>query len=227
MSSIWTSERRGPFNKLKIRETENFTCFSSSSAESVQKLWKMPFSENKGLLLIVHLNFLVLLWELVCGLASGRGRGLWKGSWGKAGRNGPWATVSVFYVLHSHQFLQCLRWDFLERLHVRLHLLQVSLELGPSVLEPGDDLRVGQTQLLCDLVSVGRWQVFLVQKALFQLVDLVVGEGRAGLPSFFGGLSLAEGVEMFTTYKWKERRVDFQEHMTGIMQAACVGHNSE
>lgn len=116
----------------------------------------MPFSENKGLLLIVHLDFLVLLGELVCGLTSGRGRGLWKGPRGEAGRNGPRATVRVFYVLHGHQFLQCLRRDFLERLHVRLHLLQVSLELGPSVLEPGDDLRVGQTQLLCDLVSVGR-----------------------------------------------------------------------
>jgi len=39
----------------------------------------------------------------------------------------------------------------------------------------------------------------------------VVCEGRAGLPPFFGGLSLAEAVEMFATFKWKERRVDFQE----------------
>ena len=77
-------------------------------------------------------------------------------------------------------------------LHVRFHLLQVPLELGAPVLEPGDDLRVGQPQLLGDLVPVRRAQVLLVQEALLQLVDLVVGERRARLPTFLRVVSLAE-----------------------------------
>ena len=82
--------------------------------------------------------------------------------------------------------------DRLRRLHVRLHLFKIPLELGAAVLEPGDDLRVGETQLLGDLVAVRRAQVLLVQEALLQLVDLVVGEGRARLSSLFGSIPLAE-----------------------------------
>lgn len=77
-------------------------------------------------------------------------------------------------------------------LHVRLHLFQIPLELGPPVLKPSDHLCVGQAELMGDLVPV-RWaQVFLVQEALFQLVDLLVGERRAGFPPLFWSISLAE-----------------------------------
>lgn len=48
MSSICTSERRGPFNKLKTRETETFACISSSSAESVQKVVKNALLWKQG-----------------------------------------------------------------------------------------------------------------------------------------------------------------------------------
>lgn len=77
-------------------------------------------------------------------------------------------------------------------LHVRFHLLQVPLELCPPVLKPGNDLSVGQTELLGDLVPVGWTQVLLVQEAFLQLVDLVVGKRRAGLPPLFRGAPLAE-----------------------------------
>lgn len=77
-------------------------------------------------------------------------------------------------------------------LHVRLHLVQVPLQLSPAVLEPRDDLCVGQTQVLGDLVPVRRAQVLLVQKMFLQLIYLVVGEGRAGLPPLLGGVPVAE-----------------------------------
>lgn len=80
--------------------------------------------------------------------------------------------------------------QFLGGLHIGLHLLQVPLELGAPILEPGDDLRVGEAQLLRDLVAIGGGQVLLVQEALFQLVDLVVGESRARLSPLLGGLPL-------------------------------------
>lgn len=77
-------------------------------------------------------------------------------------------------------------------LHVRFHLLQVPLKLSPAVLEPCDDLCVGQTKLLSHLVPV-RWaQVLLVQKSFLQLIYLVVGKGRAGFPPLFRGVSLTE-----------------------------------
>lgn len=90
------------------------------------------------------------------------------------------------------ELLQCHGPRGLGGLHVRFHLLQVPLELGPPVLKPGDDLSVGQTELLGDLVPVRRTQVLLVQEAFLQLVDLVVGKRRAGLPPLLRGVPLAE-----------------------------------
>lgn len=155
-------------------------------------------SRRPSWLLIVHLDLLLILRELIRGVVSWRGRWLWEGSVslrdrGDAGGSGLWTpTLRIFNVVHD-ELLQCLWGDFLKWLHIRLHLLQVSLEFGPAVLKPGDDLRVGQSQLLCDLVSV-RWrEVLLIQKALLQLVNLVVGEGRPRLSPLFWRLSLSEG----------------------------------
>ena len=80
---------------------------------------------------------------------------------GQAGR-GDWGGAALLYIL--------------------LHLLHVSLELGASVLEPGDDLAARQAQGGGDLVPVGRGEVLLVQEPPLQLEYLVVGEGSAGLP---------------------------------------------
>lgn len=41
-------------------------------------------------------------------------------------------------------------------LHVLLKLLHVPLELRPPVLEPRDHLGIGQTQLIGDLIPIGR-----------------------------------------------------------------------
>lgn len=77
-------------------------------------------------------------------------------------------------------------------LHVCFHLLQVPLELRSPVLKPSYDLCICQTKLLGDLVPVCRAQVLLVQEALLQLVDLVVGKRGAGLPSLLRRVSLAK-----------------------------------
>lgn len=68
-----------------------------------------------------------------------------------------------------------------QRLPVLLLFFVVPLHLGPPVLEPRDHLRVGQAQAGRDLVPVRRRQVLLVQEALLQLEDLVVGERGARL----------------------------------------------
>lgn len=91
------------------------------------------------------------------------------------------AVLGLLHALHTDEIVQSLWRDFLQRLHVSLHLFQVPFELGPAVLEPGDNLRVRQAQLLRDLVAIGRRQILLVQKPLLQLVNLVVGEGRPRL----------------------------------------------
>ena len=148
---------------------------------------------------IIHLDLLVLLRELVRGVVSRGAGGPREGPpVGLAGGDPPGATapgvlgVVLLHVLHGHEFLQRLRRDLLQRLHICLHLLQVALQLGAPVLEPRDDLRVTQAELLRDLVPVRRAQVLLVQEALLQLVDLVVGEGRARLPPLLRGVPLAE-----------------------------------
>lgn len=91
------------------------------------------------------------------------------------------AVLGLIHALHTDEIVQGLWRDFLQRLHVSLHLFQVTFKLGPAVLEPGDDLRVRQSQLLRDLVAIGRREILLVQKPLLQLVNLVVGEGRPRL----------------------------------------------
>lgn len=53
-------------------------------------------------------------------------------------------------------------------------------------------LCIGEPQAVCDLVTVCRREVLLVQEALLQLVDLLVGEGRARLAPFLGRRVLAE-----------------------------------
>lgn len=175
-------------------------------------LWLLMKIRAPSRLLVVHLNFLIILRELVRGLVSGGGGGLWEGSVslggrGDTGRPGPGApALRILNVLHGHELLQRLWCDFLKRLHVRFHLLQVPLEFGPAVLKPGDDLRVGESQLLRDLVTVGRREVLLVQKPLLQLVNLVVGEGRPRLSPFLRRLPLSEGVEMLATLEEKETR---------------------
>lgn len=122
------------------------------------------------------------------------------GGRGDAGGPGPGAsTLRVLDAFHAYELLQRLRRDFLQRLHVRLHLLQVPLELGPAVLEPGDDLRIGQSQLLRDLVTVGRREVLLVEEPLLQLIDLMVGEGCPRLSPLLRSLPLTEGVQVFPT----------------------------
>lgn len=145
-------------------------------------------------------------------MVSGGGGGLGEGAvslgriWGYAW--GPSALTLLVYVLHRHQLLQRLGGQLFEGLHVGFHLLQVPLELGTAILEPRDHLSVGQAQLLRYLVSIRRRQVFLVQKALLQLVDLVVGESRPGLSPLFRGLSLAEGVHVLTACGRRETGIN-------------------
>lgn len=89
-------------------------------------------------------------------------------------------------------------------LDVLAELLHITLQLGSTVLEPGDHLEgrrnlarnlnlslgnpcrtylgVGKSERRSDLVSVGGREVFLVEEPLLQLEDLVVGEGRPRLP---------------------------------------------
>lgn len=142
----------------------------------------------------VYLFLVVVLavGEAVLG-AEGRGGG------GRGGRQAagsrPGRREIGLELGHAGQLLQRRRGQLLEGLHVGLHLLQVALQLGAPVLEPGDDLGIAQPQLRRDVVSVGRRQVLLVEEALFQLVDLVVGEGRAGLPALLGRLPRPEGAQ--------------------------------
>ena len=86
----------------------------------------------------------------------------------------------------QHGRLRGVLWtsDDLCRRDVSFELLNVSLQLGASVLEPRDHLRVGETQLRGDLVTVGWREVLLVQKAFFQFVDLLVGECSSTFASF-------------------------------------------
>jgi hypothetical protein len=88
------------------------------------------------------------------------------------------------------------RGEELGALDVLLELLHVALELGPPVLEPGDDLGVGQAQRGGDLVAVRRTEVLLVEEPLLQLEDLVVGEGRPRLSLLLGLLARVEQVEV-------------------------------
>lgn len=150
-------------------------------------------SEKPSSLSVVHLDLLIIFRELIRGLASRRRGGLWEGpvsfmgGRGDTGRPGVVAPTLLGLVdaVHADEFVQGLRRDFLKRLHVCLHLFQVPFELGPAVLEPGDDLRVGEPQLLRDLVAIGRRKVLLVQKPLLQFVNLVVREGRPRLSPLF------------------------------------------
>lgn len=71
--------------------------------------------------------------------------------------------------------------EHLDAVEVLLQLLNVALLLGPSVLEPSDHLRIGETQRGGDLVTIGGRQILLVEETLLQLEDLMVGEGGARL----------------------------------------------
>lgn len=96
-------------------------------------------------------------------------------------------TTILSYEIGKLNFESCINGQryhkkrllpYLGALHVLLELLHVALELGPPVLEPRDDLSVGQPQLGGDLVAIGGRQVLLVEEPLLQLEDLMVGEGR-------------------------------------------------
>lgn len=66
-----------------------------------------------------------------------------------------------------------------QRGQVGAHLLHVALELGAPVLEPRDDLRVGQAEPSRQPVALGRRQVLLEDEAPLQLQHLLRGECRA------------------------------------------------
>lgn len=161
---------------------------------------------------IVHLDFLVILREFIRGLVSWRGGGLWEGplslrSRGATGRSGPGPpTLGVLNVVHGDKLLQGLWGDFLERLDICFHLLQIPLEFSSAILKPGDDLRVGESQLLRDLVTVGRRKVLLVQKPLLQFVNLVVREGCPRLSPLLRRLPLSKSIYMLTTLdEWEKK----------------------
>ena len=60
--------------------------------------------------------------------------------------------------------------------------LRDPLGLGPSVLEPDLHLGLGQIKLSSEVRSLGDGEVALLVEFLFQLVELLVGEGSPGLP---------------------------------------------
>lgn len=70
--------------------------------------------------------------------------------------------------------------DF-DAVEVLLQLLDVALLLSATVLEPGDHLGIGQAQRGGDLIAIRGRQILLVEEALLQLKDLMVGEGGARL----------------------------------------------
>ena len=89
-----------------------------------------------------------------------------------------------------------MRGEYFGRFNVFLELLHVAFEFRPSVLEPGDDLRVAQPELTRDLVSIRGGKILLVQEPFLQLKDLVVCERCSRLPLFLGLLSVVEEVEV-------------------------------
>ena len=84
----------------------------------------------------------------------------------------------------------------IHRLHVLFQLLHVAFQLGPAILEPGDHLGVTEAQLGGYLVAVGWRQVLLVKKALLQLEDLLVREGRPALSFLLRLLPVVEQVQV-------------------------------
>lgn len=154
---------------------------------------------------VIHVNFHVFIFWAVLAAArlvrEWRGRGelevaaAFQSVLGEGGRKGAglrspfggWLQLGDGYKIHRGAGSQ-----FLCRLHVCFHLFQVPLELGPAILKPRYHLGIGQTQLLGDLVSVRGGQIFLIQKPLFQFVDLVVCKGCSRLSPFLGSLSLAK-----------------------------------
>ncbi len=87
-------------------------------------------------------------------------------------------------VLDHHLVHVDVRVDDLEALgggHVVLHLLDVALLLGASILKPGDHLGRAERELGGDAIAIVRRQVALIAEALLQLEDLVGREGGAVL----------------------------------------------
>jgi len=74
--------------------------------------------------------------------------------------------------------------------HVLFHLLDVSLELGPPVLEPRDHLSTREAELPRNLVPVRRRQIFLKNKTFFQFVDLLICKGCPRFSFLLGQLVL-------------------------------------
>ena len=97
-----------------------------------------------------------------------------------------------------------MRGEEFRTFHVLLQFFHVPLELGPSVLEPRDHLRVGQAQTGRDFVPIGRTEVFLVEEPFLQFEDLVVGEGRPRFPLLLGLLPVVEEVEVVLAI-WKRK----------------------
>lgn len=84
----------------------------------------------------------------------------------------------------------------LHAIKILLQFLDVALLLGPAILEPGDHLGVGQAQGGGDLITISWRQVLLVQEALLQLKDLVIGEGGARFALFFRLRTVREDVQV-------------------------------
>lgn len=64
--------------------------------------------------------------------------------------------------------------------------LRLTLPFGASVLVPGLDLRVGESQRSGQVHSVLDAEILLPFEASLQLLELVVGEGGSGFAGLFG-----------------------------------------
>lgn len=66
------------------------------------------------------------------------------------------------------------------------HICSLTQAPLPAVLVPGLDLGVCEVERGCQVHAVLHTQVLLPLKATFQLIELVVGEGRPGFARLFG-----------------------------------------
>lgn len=99
------------------------------------------------------------------------------------------------------------RGEYLDAVEVLLQLLNVALLLGPSVLEPSDHLRIGESQRGGDLVTIGGRQILLVEETLLQLEDLMVCEGGARLALLLRLRTVREYVQVRLICKRERERL--------------------
>ena len=71
---------------------------------------------------------------------------------------------------------------------------------SPSILEPSDDLGVGESKRLRNLVPISGREIFLIEKPFLQLVDLLISESRPRLAPLFRWLRFAEQMQMVATF---------------------------